>query len=654
MPSSRKVQKSFDRNDKFRSLLTDTAPGDLPLIVSNDGLRLNLGRTEKMNVDVASIVAKTFLSNQNAYTAPYRYKIGKTDGSMRSLSLVHPKSQLAVAEFLSRYENLITYYASRSNYSIRYPQRVASTFFYRSPYADANRYRAAEVDAVGQDRLYRHPSSYFAYGGHTRYHAFFSSDDFHLLEKRFSRMMLLDVSKCFSSIYTHTVAWAVQDMPHGKKHTSAVSFGNDFDRVMQKMNYNETNGLAIGSEISRICAEIVLQSVDVGIQSRLARHDLRQQYGYDIRRYVDDFVVFSNDEEVEGTVRRVIADELSKFNLHLNETKTEIVLRPFQTKKSAVIESVTGILNSFWSSHTDVVGEKDRYSVAKKMRDRHKVAKSFIRSIKTVCVEQHSGYGDVANFLIGAMDIRIQMLIDSADRRRKDEDFADRHLDFMLCLLEVSFFLYSVSPSVSSSSKLARSIILISRFAASGPASRSDQVSEEITCWAIEFFAQPFGHGELEGSHVPVEQLNILLALGELSASYRSRLEPVLLRVIKLGRADYFSIVTALYVARGTFELLKVTEAIEAAIYAILDDLDIVFRSADAHLVFDLLSCPYLSDQMRHETLSRIFIKLDLGEIGKARRAAALDEFSENPWFVRWGRIDLLRMLERRELNSVY
>ncbi|MEZ0033138.1 hypothetical protein ABIF68_003508 [Bradyrhizobium japonicum] len=103
-----------------------------------------------------------------------------------------------------------------------------------------------------QDQTVRNPGSFFAYEGYDRFYKFFNSEEFVGLEKKFSLMRLTDISKCFSSIYSHTLAWAVKDVQHGKESTSAVSFANDFDSLMQYANYNETNGIPVGAELSRL------------------------------------------------------------------------------------------------------------------------------------------------------------------------------------------------------------------------------------------------------------------------------------------------------------------------------------------------------------------------------------------------------------------
>ena len=40
---------------------------------------------------------------------------------------------------------------------------------------------------------------------------------------------------------------------------------------MQEMNYNETNGIVIGPEFSRIFAEVILQQIDTSVERELLK-----------------------------------------------------------------------------------------------------------------------------------------------------------------------------------------------------------------------------------------------------------------------------------------------------------------------------------------------------------------------------------------------
>ena len=59
---------------------------------------------------------------------------------------------------------------------------------------------------------------------------------------------------------------------------------------MQRVNYNETNGIIVGPEISRIFAEIILQRIDVNVVNRLKQSPYLLTLGrdYEVRRYIDD------------------------------------------------------------------------------------------------------------------------------------------------------------------------------------------------------------------------------------------------------------------------------------------------------------------------------------------------------------------------------
>jgi Reverse transcriptase (RNA-dependent DNA polymerase) len=156
-----------------------------------------------------------------------------------------------------------------------------------------------------------------------------------------------DISKCFSSIYSHTMAWAIKDVQHGKKNISAVSFANEFDSLMQFSNYNETNGIPVGAEISRLFAEIILQSVDIDLLRRAERSQLAQGRDFEVRRYIDDYAIFANSLEALDTLQRGLSDSLQLLNLHLNDSKTLTIHRPLQTRKSQIIAGATFGLNRF-------------------------------------------------------------------------------------------------------------------------------------------------------------------------------------------------------------------------------------------------------------------------------------------------------------------
>ena len=58
-------------------------------------------------------------------------------------------------------------------------------------------------------RSYANFSTFFVYKKYDKIYKFFEDYKFHENEKKFNKMFSIDVSKCFDSIYTHTIPWAI-------------------------------------------------------------------------------------------------------------------------------------------------------------------------------------------------------------------------------------------------------------------------------------------------------------------------------------------------------------------------------------------------------------------------------------------------------------
>jgi hypothetical protein len=86
------------------------------------------------------------------------------------------------------------------------------------------------------------------------------------------------------------------------KSNTNNTFSDIFDKFMQNLNYQETNGIVIGPEFSRIFAEIILQKIDDNVYNELRKSNIYHKKDYEIFRYVDDIFVFYNDENVKNEI----------------------------------------------------------------------------------------------------------------------------------------------------------------------------------------------------------------------------------------------------------------------------------------------------------------------------------------------------------------
>lgn len=172
---------NIHKADYMRALVTDTLPGDVPIIVSNDGFYRNVKR-QSSNAHHCEFV-KAVLNSSRNYTVPYRYSILRSSGSPRRLSLIHPSGQIAVAELYREYGDLICFLCRKSETSIRSPKKVGSLFFVRGAISEKNALKGSAIDTVDIETAVSNPASYFSYSGVDRAFKFFKSPDYLRLEK---------------------------------------------------------------------------------------------------------------------------------------------------------------------------------------------------------------------------------------------------------------------------------------------------------------------------------------------------------------------------------------------------------------------------------------------------------------------------------------
>ncbi|TOB85966.1 hypothetical protein CGJ95_23980, partial [Vibrio parahaemolyticus] len=69
---------------------------------------------------------------------------------------------------------------------------------------------------------------------------------------------------------SHSVSWAAKEKEHIKEHVQySNQVSQQLDTLMQRSNNNETNGICVGSEFSRVFSEIIFQRIDINIENFL-------------------------------------------------------------------------------------------------------------------------------------------------------------------------------------------------------------------------------------------------------------------------------------------------------------------------------------------------------------------------------------------------
>ncbi|MPS78653.1 MAG: RNA-directed DNA polymerase [Achromobacter sp.] len=644
------------RSDYNRVLITETTPFETPIIFSNDGLYDQIAA-----LDCAGHVQRTIIKSLVLYegvskppnsTIPYTYKIKKDSKNFRRLALLHPASQWKTRIFYEKYEQLIIHYCSISPASIRAPKAVATSFYSKSSWENVNKYKTGSIALHELDRYAKHAPSFFSYRGHDRLYKFFNSRDFFSLEKKFSFLTTLDVTKCFDSIYTHCLSWAVKDKPFTKSHVSVSStFSQEFDCVIRHGNHNETNGIPIGPEVSRIFAEILFQEIDRRVIHALA--DLKFQQDYELRRYVDDVFIFARNELVANRIHDKYADVLIDFNLHTNTAKSTCIRRPFSSSKARLVHDAGFQANLFFDKFLDQTGMG--VLRPKAIHNTWKLTKSYIDSVKALCHSNDALYDEIASFLISVITERVKRLVNRDDSPEAVQESG--YVDAFIVLLDVLFFFYSVSPSVGASYKLSTSLILTARFSKQHLLVTYPTVHQKIydlTCSLLHDQCGMKHAGDIEG-FVHLESFNIALATRELGNNHLLPADVIDELFVSAGKLTYFTIVSSLFYVRDSDVYQDLREKLLDAAAEKLSDLsDILMNSEKAHLLLDLLSCPYVPNKQKATWIKSLFKNFQITQPTKADIQEFLTGISTSHAQVDWKDIDLLNSLEKKELKQAY
>lgn len=133
-------------------------------------------------------------------------------------------------------------------------------------------------------------------------------------------MAITDISNCYPSIYTHSIAWAIHGTDFAKiNRDNKCLLGNIIDKRIRAMSYGQTNGIPQGSTLMDFIAEIVLGYADEIISEKLKENKI---INYHILRYRDDYRVFSNNVVELEKILKIVSEVLSKLNFKLNPQKT--------------------------------------------------------------------------------------------------------------------------------------------------------------------------------------------------------------------------------------------------------------------------------------------------------------------------------------------
>lgn len=648
----------INKDDKVRILLTELLPYELPMLFSNEGFYQIISNGNYFKFfDRINQLSKAG-GDGKKYGIPFNYDIRKNiEGETRTLSVIHPYCQYYFIELYEKYDSLMLHLCSKSQFSLRRISKVAK-FFYSPDFVyseDSHKNADLEVEPEMLDAETKYLKSYFTYYPIDLIYKFYDRNEFQRLEQRFNYLMEFDISKCFYHIYTHSVTWAVKDKESAKRNAREVSFENSFDKLMQLANYNETNGIVVGPEISRIFAEIILQQVDVNVLKKL---EGQFKYGvdYEVRRYVDDYFVFSNDSKILETVKKEFQKELGFYKLYLNPAKSDIKTPPFITNVTVGKRELQELLLNFYDSFFEVKEKtivdsenKEKIKVLSRIRRPNSVSQRFIKDFQCIVKRNGLTYDILSKDIIRFFKTKFTKILKEGELEN-DKEVVE---NLFLVLFDILFYAYSLNINSNTTFKLAQIIVIACKYLEKQTADLKHTIYSKISKEA-DFVLTNFQR-KSKTSETNIETLNLILALKKLDDNYALSVKKIkeIFGIDKqddFERLNYFHIITLLYYVENKIEYIDLKTQIEKIVEQRFNDNDDPFSKSEfTMLFFDYVNCPFVSDKSKRKIIQ------SSGYATKNLADKIKEITDQKIWFMNWDtEIDLERVLKKKEWGSSY
>lgn len=734
MRKKKKIKLSYS---KERVLFSDVLPYECPIIFSNRYLYRFLAKYlwtgEEQKIDnvtwnVLKQSKRLAQKDANAFAAllfgcyehgnpisdlrhknsalfyPYQFNIAHKINKNRTLSIIHPYNQWQVVEFYEQYKYSILYLCNLSSYSIRKPHKIAQYFYYRDRlHRKLLGHESDKVELFFNE--YENLKTYFSYEKYSNIYKFYEDYRYQRAEKKFKYLVKFDLQSCFDSIYTHTISWATAGGADKVKvlpgyHGSWL--GDAFDNLMQSVNARETNGIVIGPEFSRIFAEIILQYIDQKVEQELFGKKLRQKSAYECYRYVDDYFLFFNDENVRNLFMESLTKWLKEFKLQINPSKTEVYERPFITKVTIAKQRIETLLSNIFSIplweeiESNSITEKDEDTEDEDTedeetedldKDKEILEKKFNiylhandvnTQIKVIVKECGIEYRDIANYLLEKMSQRLDSFLNRYEigfekyerlmsKEETNKDDVETHAqrtqrkltNYLVSLIDVTFFVFNSNRQINTTLKLQKimnSIIIYAKRHGDfkfNHAVRFQTVSKDIIFKKIQdeialVLATTDSH-----RNTLHESLYLLILAKELGPAYLLAPE-VIQSFIEESELQYnlFSCLILLYYYANhkcydSQKTILKKEILKK--YRLVTESERKRNSELTILTADMMTCPFVDDTYKQDLLSLIGIT-ETKDQESIMRFAKKQKYI----FTRWTMFNLNKELQAKISQEVY
>ncbi len=687
-------------HSKYRALLSEVLPYELPLIFSNNDfysiiqrykveIRKDNNLHSKTNDKGIKALLCLLSGTSNQPKKSYLYKISKSSkaGEMRSLTLIHPLMQLRITYLYEKYKDLIIYFCNKSRYSIRYPYKEAQ-------YMRRSQQLLPNGNMAEKENLENDPENsqkhFFAYKRYQNINGFFEDYRYQRAEKKFPFMLQTDLKHCFDNIIPQDISRAIFGVDMADSIFAKLfaemqieMFEPDPDKTGERKMEVKKRGILIGPEFSRIFAEFILQEIDRRVELRMAKKNLYIHSDYDFFRYVDDGFLFYKNLIVRTAFMIFYKEELTSWNLSISRKKLKnFSHRPFFDKVTIAKRDIQLSFEKMFENRLNTLkglsmANENWYDVPFKVDSRY-----IIQDIKTSLVEndvemcvisskiltrlQYKLVGIIRNF----NDIYVEYIkakeagvIDDTGRNILNK-YETSFIDFGREIIDICFYILNCDMRMSSSIKVVTILeILIKYFI--GEYRIEGQKCPIFSAKNQSVFYKSL-HDELKlilsqnscEASSSLAIINLMLLQNDLPTSLRFQ-DSSWEKYFKIDKKSEFPdnlnfmiILSLLHMLRRSDcrnELdIRIRRWIIKRLTTIKQDMHIEDSTEGLYLIVSILTAPFIDDVYKSELLDLTLLSQEEKDdlIAKNRKGFNI--------FVKWNNFSLFRASKRKSSPEVY
>ena len=228
-------------------------------------------------------------ANQQAQLEPYT--VPKIGAHRRALSIVNPVVQTRLAKLIAEEWVTIRSFLRQSKIALE-PVEIVEKANRSIPIPNFNLLELKQLDILAQ-------------------YDFIAS---------------ADTSRFYSTIYTHSIPWALHGKKWCKEHLKGkkkliydATLGARLDVAVRYCQENQSIGIPVGPDTSRILSEILAVAVDVPV---VKSNGLNATQAF---RNVDDWFVGLDSSDAGDRLISSIAAELTRYGLEIHPHKTQVL-----------------------------------------------------------------------------------------------------------------------------------------------------------------------------------------------------------------------------------------------------------------------------------------------------------------------------------------